>query len=177
MTEHKLIIRPKTKVGELLDVYPQLEDVLIGIVPAFKKLKNPILRKTVAKVTTLQQAAVVGKVKLEDILNPLREAVGQTSELLTEEEKEYFNEKPEWFAEDKIVKTINAASLLNSGENPLGAIINGAHSLEGNSILKVVHEFVPAPIIDELAKENFDYWLTKNNDEINLFFIKSNSLK
>lgn len=173
MEEHKLIIRPKTKVGELLDVYPQLEDVLISIVPAFKKLKNPILRKTVARVTSLQQAAVVGKVKLEEILNPLREAVGQTSELLTEEEKQYFNSKPDWFNEDKVAKTIDAVKLLDSGENPLGTIINNAVNLEDDSILKIKHEFVPAPIIDELSNKNFEYWLTKNGDEIVLYFTKS----
>ena len=62
----KLIITPKTKVLQVIEAYPELEDVLIGYVPAFKKLKNPILRNTVAKIATLQQAASVGKVKIED---------------------------------------------------------------------------------------------------------------
>ena len=39
MTE--LIIAPKTKVAELIDAYPQLEQVLIDYVPAFEKLKKP----------------------------------------------------------------------------------------------------------------------------------------
>ncbi|MGD8491813.1 MAG: DUF1858 domain-containing protein, partial [Anaerolineae bacterium] len=51
------IIAPKTKVAELISAYPQLEQVLIDYVPAFEKLKNPVLRKTVARITTLQQAA------------------------------------------------------------------------------------------------------------------------
>ena len=45
-----LIISPKTKVLQLIETYPQLEDVLIEYAPAFKKLKNPVLRKTVAKI-------------------------------------------------------------------------------------------------------------------------------
>lgn len=172
MEEHKLIIRPKTKVGELLDVYPELEDVLIGIVPAFKKLKNPVLRKTVARVTTLQQAAVVGKVKLDEILEPLRKAVGQTAELLTEEEKQYFSEKPEWFDDNKIVKTIDASKILNSGENPLGVIMNASHALEDDTILEIIHEFVPAPIIDELSEKGFAFWLTGSENKIKLYFKK-----
>ena len=75
METHKLIISPKTKVLQLIETYPQLEDVLINYVPAFKKLKNPILRKTVAKIATLQQAAVVGNVKVEDLINLLRQEV------------------------------------------------------------------------------------------------------
>lgn len=59
MTETKLIINPKTKVLKLIETYPELEEVLIGYVPAFQKLKNPILRNTVAKITTLQQAASI----------------------------------------------------------------------------------------------------------------------
>ena len=47
-------IVPTVTVHELLEAYPELEDVLIGIAPPFKKLKNPILRKTVAKVATIK---------------------------------------------------------------------------------------------------------------------------
>ena len=60
MESPKLIISPKTKVLQLLEAYPALEDLLIDYVPAFRKLKNPVLRNTVAKIATLQQAAAIG---------------------------------------------------------------------------------------------------------------------
>ena len=63
--KNELIITPKTKVLQVIEAYPQLEEVLIGYVPAFVKLKNPILRKTVARIATLQQAAAIGNVKVE----------------------------------------------------------------------------------------------------------------
>jgi hypothetical protein len=50
-------ITPETKIADLLDAYPQLEDVLIQQSPHFTALKNPILRKTVAKVATLERAS------------------------------------------------------------------------------------------------------------------------
>ena len=49
----KTEITPQTMVGDMLENYPELEDKLIEIAPVFKKLKNPILRKTVAKVATV----------------------------------------------------------------------------------------------------------------------------
>ncbi|MBT4095990.1 MAG: DUF1858 domain-containing protein, partial [Nitrospinaceae bacterium] len=58
-------IEPSSKVGELLEHYPELEDVLIGMAPPFKKLKNPLLRKSVGKVATLRQAAAVGRISVE----------------------------------------------------------------------------------------------------------------
>ena len=60
MKNSKFTISPKTKVGELLDAYPELEQLLMAMSPAFEKLKNPVLRRTVAKVATLQQISVAG---------------------------------------------------------------------------------------------------------------------
>ncbi len=77
--EKKLIITPKTKVSELLEAYPELERVLIDIAPTFKKLKNPMLRRTIARVTSLQQAASVGEIPVDVIVNKLRGIVGQDS--------------------------------------------------------------------------------------------------
>ena len=89
------------KVSELLNEYPQLEDKLIEIAPVFVKLKNPILRKTIAKVTILKQAAVVGKVSLADMINKLRAEVGQgNTDLAAEKNQE--GKKPEWIDENKI---------------------------------------------------------------------------
>ncbi len=70
--ETKLIITPQTKIGELLDTYPELESVLIDLAPAFKKLQNPILRKTVARVTSVRQAAAIGKLPVDVVVNKLR---------------------------------------------------------------------------------------------------------
>src|SRR5690606_19201848 len=75
--KENIIISPKTKVLQLIETWPQLESVLIDYVPAFSKLKNPVLRKTVAKIATLQQAAAIGNVKVEDLINRLRKEVGQ----------------------------------------------------------------------------------------------------
>ncbi len=73
----KIIITPKTKVQQLVEEYPQLEDELFTYVPSFKKLVNPALRKTVFGVTTLQQVAAIGNVNVEELINKMRKEVGQ----------------------------------------------------------------------------------------------------
>ena len=75
--ETKLIITPQTKIAELLDAYPDLENVLIDLAPAFKKLQNPVLRKTVARVTSIRQAAAIGKIPVETVVNKLSGLTGQ----------------------------------------------------------------------------------------------------
>ena len=61
-------ITPETRVGPLLDAHPELEDPLVAFVPAFDKLKNPVLRRTVARFATLEHAARVGGVALPELL-------------------------------------------------------------------------------------------------------------
>ena len=89
--------------------YPELEDVLIAMAPPFKKLKNPVLRRSVAKLATLQQAAAVARIPISQVLNDLRAAVGQAPLEANEhvEETDYFGNQPEWFDRTRIVMSLN----------------------------------------------------------------------
>ncbi len=151
-----VIISPKTKVGELLDSFPQLEPVLTDMSPAFAKLKNPILRKTVAKVATLQQIAAVGGLKVDDIVNRLRKEVGQSTGPEDESESEYLSdEKPEWFNEVKIVKQFDASPVINSGGSPMNDILSQTNQLKTGEIFELRTPFVPAPVLDMLKSKGF----------------------
>jgi len=72
-----------TKIADLLNLREDMKDILISINPKFKKLNNPILRRTLAKVASIKQAAIVGGMEPIELLNRLREALGQ--EPVTEE--------------------------------------------------------------------------------------------
>ena len=69
MPDDDFSILPSTKVGALLDRYPELEGILIRLTPVFKKLRNPFLRKGVAKVASLKHAAAVAGVPVNDLVN------------------------------------------------------------------------------------------------------------
>jgi DUF438 domain-containing protein len=62
----------KTRINDLLGRYPFLLDYLAGLSPKFSKLKSPLLRKTVGKVATLQQAAAFGDVPPAELLEKIR---------------------------------------------------------------------------------------------------------
>ena len=68
----KVIITPETKIYDLLENYPALENKLIEIAPVFSQLKNPLLRRIIAKITSIKQAALVGNVSLNHLVNELR---------------------------------------------------------------------------------------------------------
>ena len=170
--KQNLIITPKTKVLELIEAYPELEDILIEYAPAFKKLKNPILRKTVAKITTLQQAAAIGNVKTEELINRLRKEVGQ--ELVTGETgTKYIYQKPEWFTEEKIAARFNAAEMLAAGEHPVNQVIADLKHLEEGKIYQLIAPFLTAPLIDKATSLGLKHWIDKpSNEEYFIYFLK-----
>jgi len=167
----QLIITPKTKVMELIENYPQLEDILIEYAPAFKKLKNPVLRKTVAKVASLQQAAAVGNVKVEDLINRLRQEVGQ--DLISEARDAAYNTKnPDWFSNDLIVSELDAREMLAAGEQPVNQILADLKELPEGKIYKLTAPFIPAPVIDKASSLNFQHWIDKiSEEEYKVYFI------
>ncbi len=174
MKTHKLIISPKTKVLQLIETYPQLEDVLINYVPAFKKLKNPILRRTVAKVASLQQAATVGRVKVEDLINVLRREVGQDT-IEVETEVSYNSTQPGWFDKSKIKSELDIRDMLNAGEQPVNQLISDLNKLRPDEIFKVIAPFVPAPLIDKALSLEIDHWIKKESEELFYVFFKRKS--
>lgn len=175
MEEKYLIISPKTKVLQLIEAYPQLEEVLIGYVPAFEKLKNPVLRKTVAKIATLQQAAAIGNVKVEELINVLRKAVGQ--ELITNLDDATFNTaKPDWFIPDSIIKELDIREMLNSGEQPVNQVMADLNELDTGKIYKIVSPFITAPLIDKASSLGLKHWIDKRADEVYFIYFFKPSL-
>lgn len=162
--EQKSPITPKSKVLQVLEDFPQLEEVLIGYVPAFEKLKNPVLRKTVAKVATLQQAAAIAGVKVEELVNHLRKEVGQ--DLFSQaEEKGYNTQKPAWYDEEKIVRELDARDMLARGEHPVNQVIADLKTMENQQIYKLIAPFLPAPLIDKASSLQVQHWVVKENEE------------
>ncbi|MBS4014165.1 MAG: DUF1858 domain-containing protein [Bacteroidetes bacterium] len=161
--EQKSIITPKSKVLQVIEDYPQLEEVLINYVPVFKNLNNPILRKTVAKVATLQQAAAIANVKVEELVNHLRKEVGQ--DLFAQSaEHNYITEKPDWFDEKLIKGKLNAKELLDRGEHPVNMVIAEIKALPDNSIYMLEAPFLPAPLIDKASSLLYKHWVLKESE-------------
>ena len=168
----KLIITPKTKIFDLLEAYPDLEDVLITSAPEFKKLRNPVLRKTIARITSISQAAVIGNLNVEDLVNRLREKAGQSSLDQIEEAGHTYNTLlPGWFNNNLIINTIDIREMLNRGEQPVHEVLSAAKKLTGDDILEIIAPFIPAPLIDKATGLGYAHWLDKRSgSEYRVYF-------
>ena len=170
----KIIITPKTKIYDLLEAYPELEDLLISMAPEFVKLKNPLLRKTNAKVANISQAAAIGGLNVEQMVNQFREKVGLESiEQIDDSGTKYNTSQPGWFEAGKVVKVIDIREILNRGEQPVHEVLSSVKALDENEILETIAPFIPAPLLDKSLSLGYRHWLDRKQEgEYRVYFAK-----
>lgn len=151
-------ITSQSKLFDVLEAYPQLESQIINIAPPFQNLKNPVLRKTVGKIATLEKVAQIGGMDVDKLVNTLRRAVGQ-DELGAEAASPFtvtiprLRDDPDWIAREPQF-TINGTEMLQHGEVPLGRVNELLGQLEAESYILLVTNFEPIPILEAMQKQS-----------------------
>ena len=173
MDEISISITPATRVGELLENFPQLEDTLISLSPSFAKLRNPVLRRTIARVATLQQIALVGNVPIETIINTLRKEAGQNQYSDTMENTGPVSNSPEWFNPAAISESLDAREMLQRGEHPLAEVLARTSKLKQGAIFELITPFLPAPLIGKVEASGLEsYTVNMHESEFRTYFFK-----
>lgn len=146
-------INPETKIGALLEAYPELEQTLAECAPAFARLKNPILRRTVARVATLEQAARIGGISVRELVRRLRAAAGQSaSEEASGEEPARDGPTPDWVVPERVRARFDADAMLATGEHPIGRVRRSVSALEPGEIVELMSSFRPEPLIETFRR-------------------------
>ena len=168
-------IKLDTTIADLLNNYEGMKEILISINPKFKKLNNPILRRTLAKVATIKQAAIIGGMEPIDLLNKLREAVGQEpiEQKVSTKEQDKKEVEPEWFNRDKVEISLDANELLDNEKNPLSEVSKALKRVSKDSIVAIKSDFKPEPLIDEFIKEGKKVYCQKINDDEFITYFKN----
>jgi hypothetical protein len=151
-----LPINPDTRIGALLDAYPELEEVLVAAAPPFAKLENPVLRRTIARVTTLERAAQVGDIPVRQLVRTLREAAGlDAGDDLAGEPFAADDGPAPWVDAVRVTWTVDADALLDDGRQPIAEVQRRAAALSGDEIGLIQSSFRPAPLIELLEDQGF----------------------
>ncbi len=162
----------ETKIAELLDMRKDMKDILIEINPKFKRLNNPILRRTLAKIATLKQAAIIGGMEPIELLNILREKLGQSP--IQIEEKEEIKEElkePAWI-NNKIIASFDVNKLLEENKNPLAEVNKKLNKIGKDEIVILKSDFLPEPLIEEFKKKGYKIYSKKIKEDDFLVYIK-----
>ena len=151
-------ITSHSKLLDVLEAYPELESQIVKIAPPFKNLQNPVLRRTVGRLATLEKIAQIGGMDVNRLVNTLRKAAGQ-EELNSQPAAsleviiDRSSSDPDWITGSPQY-TINGTELLQRGEVPLGTVNELLQKLEPSRYLLLVTNFEPTPILDALQKQN-----------------------
>jgi len=145
-------ITPDSRLGDLLARWPGLEDVLVELSPHFKALRNPVLRRTVAKVATLRQVATVSGVPLARLIERLRAGAGLAPLAVADDASCAPSERPSWAVQAAAARTLDARDAIAAGEHPMPRVMADLADLREGQVYALVTPFVPAPLLD-LARE------------------------
>jgi hypothetical protein len=158
------VISPETRVGELLDAFPGAEDALVGIAPKFKALRKPVLRRTVAKVATLEQAARVADMPVNDLVRQLRAALGQeVGEAEPALGRGGEEAAPEWIGRGG-AHELDADALLAAGEVPVGKATALLAGLPAGEAILIRSSFQVAPLIDAMRAKGHEVFTRRVGD-------------
>jgi hypothetical protein len=146
------MITPETRIGALLEQYPGIEEELIRVAPAFAKLRNPVLRQTVAKVATLKQAARVGGISLGELMAHLEHITGEAGVGGEGAEREA-EARPEWVREGRVAEDIDADAMLGHGVHPVGRVREACGFLGEGEILRLRSWFRPEPLLELMRRK------------------------
>ncbi len=161
-----IVISPETRVGDLLDAHGDAEAALIDIAPQFKALKNPVLRRTVARVATLEQAARVAGIPVNDLVMSLRKALGIEGPELASDDAGLAGEgsEPDWVANPPKLM-VDADSILGAGETPIAKVTSALRELDSGEVIEIDAPFQPAPLIDALRARGHEIYARPGEGE------------
>jgi uncharacterized protein (DUF2249 family) len=155
------VIRAEDRVAAVLARDERLLEVLVGASPAFERLRNGAMRRTLAKLVTIEQAARIAGVDAHALVARLNAALADGGAVA--------------MAALPLVPSVPAADLeplpaallatpadrlvdvdvredLRAGREPFQRIFDAARALPSGSVLRVRATFEPAPLYGVLAK-------------------------
>ena len=170
-------ITQDTKISKILKEKPEAIDVIAGINQNFRKLQNPILRRSLATRVSVKDAAKIGKVPVNEFLKALEQTgfeVEYADTQLNQEQPEAL--LPPDFSNREIVE-LDVRPIIAEGKDPFGYINKTAKKIKPEQILLIINDFEPIPLVDYLIGKNFIHWMKQDDEGNYLTYFKLNCKK
>ncbi len=152
-----MMINKHTRVSEIIKANADSIAAIAALAKPLRKLKNPLLRRVMAPRVTLAEAAAIGGCSLADMqaaLEPLgfRFAEETLADSQAEEKEEH---RPDWLAvaNEDTIDFFDVREMIESGDDPLKAIVQRYRALPSGNLLCIINSFIPYPLINLLEKK------------------------
>ncbi|GGJ46741.1 DUF2249 domain-containing protein [Deinococcus roseus] len=158
------MITAQTRISEVLQDHPELLPVLISASPAFEKLRNPVLRKVMPKLVTVQQAAGMAGLEVADLLGKLLAALGQAPAGRADVASSgslLGTPVPAWIHAEMAAE-LDVRPLLERGEEPFSQIQKVTSRVPAGQQFLLLAPFEPVPLYLALHRKGFVAWCERS---------------
>jgi TusA-related sulfurtransferase len=169
-----MIINADTKISELIKHNASVIDRLVILRPAFKKLKNPILRKVLTPRVSISQACKMGNCTVEEFFLSVRD-LGFEPENFSDTEKQIHETK--FSIEGKNEFYLDIDNYLETSKDPFPIILNAIKEKENNSVICLCSSFDPVPLKQILSEKNILFFSVKSGENKILTYIQPGNWK
>ncbi|MEQ8696725.1 MAG: DUF2249 domain-containing protein [Bauldia litoralis] len=171
-----------TTVAEAIKGDPAALERLVALSPKFRRLRNPVLRRTMARLATLADAARIAGLPVLAVVaaaNGTAVPDGGTEDAPFYRVPSVPAAEPDWF---RLVDEAGAVSqdvrpLLDAGQDPLQEIMSASRSVREGGTLIVDAPFDPAPLRRVLCRKGFvSYAREIAPDHFRVYFLLNRDL-
>lgn len=161
-------IRLDDRISAVLARDERMLEVLLGASPSFGHLRNPLVRKTMAKLATVEQAARVAGIDAEDLLARLNAAL--EGELVREPARRVAAREAEVpptvaRARKEAIVECDVREDLRAGREPFRRILAAARQVGDGEVLRLRAIFEPAPLYSVLGRQGFHHFTERLADD------------
>lgn len=150
-------INSKTRISQLIKADKQVIEALVSLSSNFKRLRNPILRKTLARRVTIGEAAQIGGVSAEAILDQLRGLGFQVEEADSENrniEEDLDLNQVQQLPEEAFVE-LDVRPVIEAGRDPFPDIMETEKQVKAGQCLVIINSFKPLPLMEFFQKKGY----------------------
>lgn len=173
------MIRKEDRVASVLARSPEALEVFASASPAFERLRNPMMRRTMARLVTVEQAARIAGIETDALLAKLNHAIGEALPANEARSTSTHTQTPQ--APPGLLETpasrlfdLDVREDLRQGREPFMAILKAARELPQGHVLRLRAIFEPVPLYAVLAKQGFAHFTERlADDDYRVWFHRS----
>jgi len=171
-----MVVDANTKISKILKKKPEAIDIIANINSNFRKLQNPILRRSLATRVSVKDAARIGKIDVNQFLKTLENVGFEVDYTHADSLVESLQVMPPDFSDKEII-SLDVRPIIADGKDPFGYINKTAKKITPEQILLIINDFEPIPLIEYLVDRNFIHWMKQDDEGNHLTYFKLNCKK
>ena len=160
-------IRLDDRISAVLARDARMLDVLLGASPAFAHLRNPVVRKTMAKLATVEHTARVAGIDAEDLLARLNGALAGAPATAAParhvDAPADYGMPPD--VQSRAIVECDVREDLRAGREPFRRILAAARAVGDAEVLRLRAIFEPAPLYGVLARQGYAHFTERLADD------------